>query len=202
MGQCDVQTGHRLEGCCRVGNVLAVFVSRTRPRAFKSKRLQAPRFTSFAVMDRSRTETQDRSPRALVAGDEWPGKLFAESAKSAGVRLCVWCCWAIPAAAGSPALPDCGGFLDQVCGSNWSVQAKRPQRGGHLRPIETSRRALGKMLTGRWLGLRSRSPDLRSLKAKNPRRLMSETAENPPPVKIRCRPLLRPVQHLLDCDRC
>jgi hypothetical protein len=31
--------------------------------------------------------------------------------------------------------------------------------GGHLRPLETSLRALGKMLTGRWLGLRrSRSP--------------------------------------------
>jgi hypothetical protein len=30
---------------------------------------------------------------------------------------------------------------------------------GHLRPLETSLRALGKMLTGRWLGLRrSRSP--------------------------------------------
>jgi len=42
MGQCDVQTGHRLEGCCRVGNVLVVFVSRTRPCAFKRKRLQAP----------------------------------------------------------------------------------------------------------------------------------------------------------------
>lgn len=40
MGQCDVQTGHRLEGFCRVGNVHAVFVSRTRPCAFKSKRLQ------------------------------------------------------------------------------------------------------------------------------------------------------------------
>jgi hypothetical protein len=26
--------------------------------------------------------------------------------------------WAIPTAAGSPALPDCGGVLDQVGGSN------------------------------------------------------------------------------------
>src|ERR1700761_3274126 len=42
-GQCDVQTRHCLEGLCRIGNVLAVFISRTRPCAFKSKRLQATR---------------------------------------------------------------------------------------------------------------------------------------------------------------
>jgi hypothetical protein len=36
----------------------------------------------------------------------------------------------------------------------------------HLRPLETSRRALGKMWTGRWLGFRRW--DRRTLRTKNP----------------------------------
>ena len=55
-------------------------------------------------------------------------------------------------------------------------------RGGHLRPFETSRRALGKMLTGRWLGLRrSRSPIAE--RTKNP-----EDESFRPNLNIVCRP--------------
>jgi hypothetical protein len=65
-------------------------------------------------------------------------------------------------AARSPALPDCGGGFRPSRRLKLSVQAKRPQCGGgiwgRLRP---SRRAMGKMVTGRWLGLRRSCIDLR-----------------------------------------
>src|SRR5580700_7824523 len=52
-----------------------------------------------------------------------------------------------------------------------SCPSKTASVRGHLRPLETSLRALGTMLTGRWLGLRrSRSPI-----AEEPRTLQDES---------------------------
>jgi hypothetical protein len=64
-------------------------------------------------------------------------------------------------------LMECSGAVNPT--ASWGCAGLKPaqtelskQNGlgaGHLRPLETSLRALGKMLTGRWLGLRrSRSP--------------------------------------------
>jgi hypothetical protein len=77
----------------------------------------------------------------MKRGTEAPRRIaLHDSRKAAGESgICVLVsCRAIAATQGSPV----------------SVQAKRPQCEEHLRPLETSRRALCKMLTGRWLGLR------------------------------------------------